>query len=168
MGRFLALILAILGGVAGTQAPGYTLQYMQNLNGQVDALRPTVEKFDEDVKRYGYTRTRALEECTAADGLLEALCDGYADVIRRFVNLKDHLDQLNGASDMMRPLVLARSYKREIVESARKAFKPAVPTTLDGAVYGGGAFVVFWLLLSLVFGGIGSLFGGGRRDQYGY
>ncbi len=166
MGRFFALIFAIAAGIGGSQAPGFTLQYMQNLTGRVDELRPIVQQFDADVGRYGYDRNRALNECNNADGLLEALCSGYATTIRRFIELRDHLDLLTGAKPLTQPIVLARNYKKDIAQSTLNAYEPAVPTTLDGAVYGGGAFVSVWLILSLVFGGIGSLFGGrrGRRE----
>ena len=165
MVRFLAFILAIAGGVAGSQAPAFTDQYMQNLTGRVDELRPTVEQFDENVGRYGYTRQRALEECSNADGLLDALCEGYAEIVRRYAELKAHLDGLKAATSLERPIVLARGYQQDILESTYSAYKPAVPTTMDGAVYGGGGFVGLWALGSLVFGGIGALFGGGRRGR---
>jgi len=166
MGRFLAIVIAIIGGVAGSQAPGFTLQYMQNLTGRVDELRPRVEEFDTNVSRYGYTRARALDECQLADGLLDALCDGYASIVKRYEELQAHLDSLRAATSIERPLVLARSYKRDIVDSTLTEYKPAVPTTVDGAVYGGGGFVGLWLVASILFGVLGSLFGGGRRYAY--
>jgi len=168
MSRFFALVFAIIAGVAGSQAPGFTLQYMQNLTGRVDVLKPIVDEFDQKVQQYGYTRTRALEECKLADGLLEALCSGYAKTMNDYITLKAHLDKLQAASSVMRPITLAQSYRREIVDSAWSAYKPAVPTTTDGAVYGGGSFVIIWLILSILFGGLGSLFGGGRRKDYAY
>lgn len=170
MGRFFALVFAIAVGVGGSQAPGFTLQYMQNLTGRVDELKPIVQQFDDDVGRYGYTRERALDECGNADGLLEALCSGYATTIRRFLTLSAHLADLKAAPPLQQPIVLARSYQQDIVESTWSAYKPAVPTTLDGAVYGGGAFAGAWLIFSILFGGLGALFGGGRRkrDAYGY
>ncbi|MEL6111815.1 MAG: DUF2937 family protein [Pseudomonadota bacterium] len=170
MGRFFATILAIAAGLAGSQAPGFTLQYMQNLTGRVDELRLTVEQFDANVGQYGYTRARAMEECGNADGLLEALCASYASIVTRFEFLAGHLDALTSATDLERPIVLARTYQRDIADSALSAYKPAVPTTIDGAVYGGGSFVGVWALGSLLFGGLGSLFGGRRRqrDAYGY
>ncbi len=165
MGRFFALLLAIIAGIGGSQAPGFTLQYMQNLNGRVDELRPIVRQFDAEVGRFGYDRARALDECSNADGLLEALCSGYSTTIRRFVELSAHLDLLRSTKPLMKPIVLAQNFKKDIVESTRKEFEPAIPATLDGAVYGGGAFVIVWLVFSLLFGGIGSLFGGGRRSR---
>ncbi|MEL6507509.1 MAG: DUF2937 family protein [Pseudomonadota bacterium] len=171
MGRFFAVIFAIAAGLAGSQAPAFTLQYMQNLTGRVDELRSTVEEFDASVGQYGYTRSRAMEECGNADGLLEALCSRYAAIVTRFEFLSTHLDALTSATDLERPIVLARQYEQEIVDSALSAYEPAVPATLDGAVYGGGSFVGVWGIASLVFGGLGSIFGGGRRrdrDAYGY
>ncbi|MEL7202358.1 MAG: DUF2937 family protein, partial [Pseudomonadota bacterium] len=105
-----------------------------------------------------------------ADGLLEALCASYASIVTRFEFLAGHLDALTSATDLERPIVLARTYQRDIADSALSAYKPAVPTTIDGAVYGGGSFVGVWALGSLLFGGLGSLFGGRRRqrDAYGY
>ena len=169
MGRFLAIVLAIAAGLAGSQAPAFTLQYMQNLTGRVDELRPTVEQFDDNVGRYGYTRNRAMEECGNADGLLEALCASYASIVQRYEVLQAHLDALNSATSLERPIVLARNYQRDIVDSTLSAYKPAVPTTLDGAVYGGGAFVGIWIIASILFGGLGAILGGGRRrTAHGY
>jgi hypothetical protein len=164
MGRFLALLLGIAGAALGSQAPGFTLQYMQNLAGRIDELRPIVEQFDADVLAYGYTREQALIECDISTGLLEALCGGYATTIRRFEELTLHMAELEAAGDYVRPLILARSFKRDIIDSVMEEFKPAVPVTVDGAVYAGGGFAVLWGAASFLFGVIGSMFGmGGRR-----
>ncbi len=169
MGRFFALIFAIAAGVGGSQVPGFTLQYMQNLTGRVDVLEPIVKKFDEDVAKYGYTRSRALSECNGSDGLLQALCSSSASTIEQFTQLSKHLAELRAAKPLMKPIALARSFRREIVESAKKEFKPVVPTTLDGAVYGGGAFAFIWLVCTLLFGLLGKLTGRrNRNDGYAY
>ncbi|MGE0409036.1 MAG: DUF2937 family protein [Amphiplicatus sp.] len=162
IGRFLALLMGVAGAAAGSQAPGFTLQYMQNLQGRIDELRPIVEAFDANVAGYGYTREAALAECEAATGLLDALCGGYATTIRRYEALTVHFATLAGAGDLKRPLVLATSYKREIADSVMEQFKPAVPASADGAVYAGGGFGLLWGGLSMIFGLIGSMFGARR------
>lgn len=166
--RFLAALAGIAGAVAGSQAPGFTLQYMQNLTGRVDELRPIVEEFDTNVSKYGYDRARALAECETSTGLLEALCTGYATTIRRFELLSAHLDELKAAGIYVRPLVVIRGVAeqpvfKEIGESVMKEFKPAVPVTLDGAAYAAGGFVTLWGGLSFIFGFLGAIFGVGRR-----
>jgi len=162
IGRFLAVVLGLAGAAFGSQAPGFTLLYMQNLQGRIDELRPIVEQFDADVARYGYTRSSALAECESSTGLLEALCSGYATTIRRFDELVAHMAHLQAASELERPLILAASYKRDIAESVMKEFKPAVPIAADGAIYAGGGFGVVWGGLSLIFGLFGAMAGGRR------
>lgn len=169
MGKFLALVLAIGGALLGSQAPGFTLQYMQNLAGRVAELRPIVEDFDAGIARYGYTREQALAECAQAAGLLDALCEGYETTIRRYMMLSEHLDALEAASDLERPVVLAASYMPDIADSTLDQFKPAVPTTVDGAAYAGGGlagiwgvFSAIWALITMPFRGRGD---GQRRVQ---
>lgn len=162
MGKFLALILGIAGGLLGSQAPGFTLQYMQNLAGRVDQLEQIVEEFDAGIARYGFTREDALEECSVAEGLLDALCDGYEVTVREYLELKEHLEKLRAASDFMRPIELAQDYKPEIGDSVMEEFKPAVPTTTDGAAYAGGGLVGVWGVFSAIWAAISAPF---RRRQ---
>ena len=162
-GRFIAIIFGLAGAAAASQAPGFTLQYMQNLNGRIDELRPIVEQFDNDVAAYGYTRQQAMQECSTADGLLDALCNGYETTIRRYEELTAHYAELTAASDYKRPIVLARGYKRDIVESVYEEFEPAIPVTPHGFVYAGGGFLLLWGGLSFIFGLLGMMFGGGGR-----
>lgn len=163
MGRFLAFLLGVAGALIGSQAPGFTLQYMQNLQGQVDRLSAVVEDFDARVAEKGYSRERALDECRTATDLLDALCDGYAESVDRLIVLRAHLEELNAASDYVRPLVVARTYDQEIGDSVRQQFEPAVPATVHGAVYAGAGFAVAWGLSAFIFGLLGAMLGGGRR-----
>lgn len=163
IGRFIAILMGVLGAAGGTQAPGFTLQYMQNLEGRLAELRPIVRQFDEDVGQYGYTRKQALLECATADGLLEALCNGYETTIRRYEDLSAHMAVLAGAPDLKRPLVLAKEVKRDIAQSVMEQFEPTVTISTSGAAYAGGGFAVLWGGLSFIFGIFGALFRGERR-----
>ena len=58
--RLLSLAAGLAAGVATSQAPGFTLQYMQNLDGRVAELRVIVERFEENIARIGYDRMAAL------------------------------------------------------------------------------------------------------------
>ena len=163
MGRFLAFLLGAAGALIGSQGPGFTLQYMQNLQGRVDELRPIVEQYDANVAAYGYSRAQAMDECRSAEKLLDALCDGYETTVDRFETLTAHLSELEAAGDYVRPLVLARSHQRDIALSVYEQFEPAIPATVHGAVYAAGGFALIWGLASFLFGMIGAMFGGGRR-----
>ena len=163
MGRFLAFILGIAGAVIASQAPSFTNQYMQNLQGRIDELKPIVEEFDANVSGYGYTRDSAMAECNVATGLLDALCETYVTTVRRYELLTVHIAELEAAGDYVRPLILAKTQIRDVTESVYKQFEPAVPATVHGAVYAAGGFAVAWGASSFLFGLLGAMFGGGRR-----
>jgi len=163
VGRLLAFLLGIAGAVLGSQGPGFTLQYMQNLQGRVDELRPIVEEFDGNIAAYGYSREQALGECKTAAGLLDALCKSYVSAVERYEILTAHMAELEAASETVRPLVLARTQMRDISTSVYEQFKPAIPATVDGVIYAGGGFAVLWGGSSFLFGLLGALAGGGRR-----
>jgi len=163
VGRFLAFILGIGGALIASQGPGFTLQYMQNLQGRVDELRPIVEEFDAKIGEHGYTREKAMAECSTATGLLDALCSTYRTTVTRYGLLTVHLAELDAATDWTRPIVLARSYYRDIAESVYEQYEPAIPATIHGAAYAGGGFAVLWGGASFLFGILGAMFGGGRR-----
>ena len=162
MGRFLAFLLGIAGAVIGSQGPGFTLQYMQNLEGRISELETVVEDFDANIAQYGYNRERALNECRGADGLLDALCVGYVAAVERYELLTAHMAELESVSDLVRPLILARKQLPDITQSVYEQFKPAVPATTDGLVYGGGGFAVLWGGSSFLFWLIGGMFGARR------
>lgn len=158
LGRLLALIVGAAAAVAASQGPAFTDQYIQNLTGRIDELRPIVEEFDAKVSEYNYTRASAMAECSTAEGLLDALCSTYETVVERYEMLTLHMAELNAATIWTRPLVLARTYKKDIAESVYSVFKPAVPATPEGFAYGGGGFLAGFLALSLIFGILGGLF----------
>ena len=162
MGRLLAFLLGIAGAVLGSQGPGFTLQYMQNLQGQIDSLKVTVEEFDANVGAYGYSRERAVSECGGATGLLDALCETYVSAVARYELLTAHMAQLEAVDDTVRPLILARSQIRDVTVSTYEQYKPAVPATVDGLIYGGGGFAVLWGGASFLFGLLGAMTGGRR------
>lgn len=162
MGRFIAFLLGVAGGLIGSQGPGFTLQYMQNLQGRVDELAAVVEQYDANVAAYGYVRESAIAECRTATDLLDALCEGYETAVERLEVLSAHLAELDSASDYVRPLILARSFDRQITDSVRKQFEPAIPTTVHGGVYAAGGFGVLWGLSAFLFGLLGAMFGARR------
>lgn len=162
MGRFLAFLLGVAGGLIGSQGPGYTLQYMQALQSSVDTLETVVEDYDANIAEYGYVREQAIAECRTATDLLDALCTGYETAVDRLEGLTAHLAELEAANDYVRPLILARTFDRQIADSVRKQFEPAIPATVHGGVYAAGGFGVLWGLSAFLFGLLGAMFGGRR------
>ncbi len=163
MGKFLAFIMGIAGALGMSQAPSFTNQYMQNLTGRIDELKPLVEQFDERVQEAGYTRAAAMTECAGSDGLLNALCKTYEEAVRRYELLVTHKAEIVDENAYVQPLMAAKGVQKDIAESVWSEFKPSVPATTVGAAYGGGGFVGFWAIGRMLFGLLGAPF---RRNRY--
>ena len=148
--RYLALLCGIAGAIVTSQLPGFTLQYMQNLNGRLDELEPIVDEFEADVLVYNYTLEEALEECIFATGLFDALCESFEDIVFRYEELLHHYEELSEASDYRRPFVLMKSSRQEIIASVWEEFEPAVPVSNHGLVYTGCGFFTFFAGLSIL------------------
>lgn len=163
--RIISTLAGAAGAIAVSQAPGFTQQYMQNLEGRVDELRTIVERFDASIAAIGYDRDRAVEECLDAQQLLGALCDGVTQDIARYETLVAHQAELLSAAPWARPVVLAKNPQTDIAKSAYERFEPAVPATPTGAGYAGAGFAGGWGILTIVLGLITAPFRR-RREAY--
>lgn len=148
--QYLCILVGIAGGVLFSQLPGFTVQYMQNLNGRLDELEPIVEEFRMDVAVYNYTLESALEECEYAHGLLDALCETFEDILLRYQELRQHQEDLHEISPYIRPIQLLRTVHGDIASSVWEEFEPVVPTSDHGLVYLGVGFLTAFVLLQAI------------------
>lgn len=163
-GQFVARIAGLAALFAGSQAPGFTQAYMQNLSGRVDELGAIVRQYDAiasdlETTREGYVddlRAAGRESTDKTAGVIETTYD-------RYTALSAQLEALRATDPMRRPIILARSSDREIAASAMEEFRPTVPLTADGFAYALGAGTFVWGALAAIFGIIGGMFGMGRR-----
>jgi len=58
--RRLALAIAVLTGLIGSQGPEFGQQYRQRLGGALDELNRIVSEFDEEARGQDLTRAEAL------------------------------------------------------------------------------------------------------------
>ncbi|WOI53696.1 DUF2937 family protein [Parvularcula sp. LCG005] len=159
LGRLLAMVLGVAGVVAGSQAPNFTTHYMQNLEGRIDELGRIVRSIDSDRESIGYTREMAAETCAGTnEPLFKTDCVRNETIIARFEKLVASQMALRNASDLMRPIVLARTHDVEIAENTAKEFEIAVPVTPDAAAYGGGLGAGLWAIFRVIFGILGAPF----------
>ena len=148
---YLNILVGILGAVLVSQLPGFTLQYMHNLNGRLDELEPIVEELRFDIAVYNYTVETALVECDTAGGLLDAFCETFEEILIRYQELLDHYNDLESTSPYIRPFRLLKTIHQDIAESVMEEFEPAVPTSDSGLVYAGVGFLVFWVGIQVLF-----------------
>ena len=61
LARRLALAIAVLAGLIGSQAPEFAQQYRQRLGGALEELNRIVSEFDAEVQRQNLSRAEALK-----------------------------------------------------------------------------------------------------------
>lgn len=165
IGQFFARLLGVFGIVAGSQGPGYTLQYLQNLNGRVDELAAIVAQYDGIVDSLGLSRGEYLEDMRAAGRETAGrTADVIADTFARYDRLSGQLARLRQAEPMMRPVVLAQSYDPDIASSVMQEFNWTLPLSPEGAAYAIGGGTALWGGPAALFSLIGGLFG--TRTRY--
>jgi hypothetical protein len=145
--RMVAMFMGGLGAVGASQAPEFAQQYAQRLGGAVDELRIVVENFDQDARKSGLSREAGIQRLeSASDTFVVKRGQSTRDTIRRFESLSGQKRAMEAPDVLTRVGAMVKDYDPMIAEQAMKAFKPAVPLTLEGAFFGllgflGGAAV---------------------------
>ena len=139
--------LAVLGGLGlaavFAQFPEYAQQYEQRLGGAVDELRIIVADFDADAQKFGLSREEALHHyAVSPDTFLVARGTSMASTLARYAKLSAQLSDLAGADPWTRATHLNDYLDTQISAQALAAFKPAVPVTLEGAMWGLAGFAL--------------------------
>lgn len=166
MGSALARILVIFAGLMGAislaQFPEFSQQYLQRLAGKVDGLTEVTAQFDASAAANGLSREGALRQLAGT----EALEAQQADMRAAFAlqeRLSVDLERLRAASPLAR-LAMPRAFADETLLAATYAdYRPAMPTTLDGAICAAIGYLVASTLLGTVFALLRRLFGARRR-----
>ncbi len=155
--RVLIVAAGLMGAVAASQVPEIMQQYQQRLGGAVQELTRVVERFDADAASEGLTREAALARYDdVEDGFIGKRGASMKVALDRFERIKAHRQALVDAAMLERPALFVKYRDPSLFAGAIDDYRPAVPTTTEGALY---AFVGF------VFGaGFASfLIGGWRR-----
>jgi hypothetical protein len=115
--------VAAAGGAATfSQLPEFVQQYLQRLGGHRDeALR-----FVQMLKAQGMEASNAI--LVAAEDRAAALVHAS--------------NAISGADDFSRPVVLLRYLDLDIARATFEIFRPAVPLTPSGLVYGGIGLII--------------------------
>lgn len=151
--RAALLCASLIVGAGAAQLPEYTQQYVQRLGGAVDALRDVTADFDASAKSAGLTREAALAQMTGTP-FLEARQQDMRRTFARYDSLSQQLITLQGAPAGARTLAILRGPDREVAAAAYAAFRPALPATAEGLLFGGAGFLGAGALIS----GLGRVF----------
>jgi hypothetical protein len=136
----LILAASLATGVAGSQFPEFSQQYLQRLGGQYDALSQIARDFDASASNAGLTRDAALAEIRGS-----TFSDAHrADMQRAFARLERvtaDLALLRAASPLERMALPHRFRDSETLSATWADFRPAVPLTIEGAMATGIGFL---------------------------
>ncbi len=126
--RRLALAIAVLAGLIGSQGPEFAQQYRQRLGGALEELNRIVAEFDAEAARGNLTRIEALGRLERNDDPLarERGAD-MSEAIDRDRRLNEQIEAMNSAGQLMRLYVVATNFDPRIARSALDNYEPAEP-----------------------------------------
>jgi hypothetical protein len=145
-------VLCVLGAVLFSQAPEFMQQYLQRLGGHLAEARRQFAQFEEIAKQAGKNvHELAAQYAANADPAVVSMGKLVDDAELRVSALTSAEAALRDASVWTRPFVFVRDLDWEIARGTGNIFKPAVPTTLEGLLYGLiGVIVILGLYHGLV------------------
>ena len=153
MRRMLATVGGLALGLCFSQFPEYAQQYEQRLGGAVDELKILVDDFDADAQRFGLNRHDALQRYNSShDEFLVARGSSMQRTLERYTRLNADLGHLQGAGPLQRIAHLNDYLDSDIGARALAAYKPAVPVTAEGFMWGIGGFLLGYLIVSAFIG----------------
>ncbi|MDR1789341.1 MAG: DUF2937 family protein [Opitutaceae bacterium] len=126
----------VLGAIVFSQAPEFMRQYLQRLGGHLDEARRILAQFKQAAAEAGASLPDYTAKLSGSDdSLIAALGGKLAGVAARADALAGSEEALRTASLFKRPFVFIANLDVEIAWGALKAYRPAVPATVEGAVY---------------------------------
>lgn len=151
--RALVLALGVAGGLAGSQFPEFSQQYLQRLGGAVDALEDVVADFDASATAVGLDRAGALAQMRGTPFMERRRID-MARTFARYDALRRDLAMLEGEGPFMRAYRLPYMSDPEIARAAWAVYQPAMPLTFAGLSFAGAgallAGLLGWALLRML------------------
>ena len=140
-------VLCAGGAVLFSQAPEFMQQYTQRLGGHLDEARLHLAKYEELAREAKLTLNAYIARINADPDTSIARIGGVVgDLAARVRELADAQAALQGASVFTRPFAFFAHLDSQIAQNAWGAFKPAVPTTVEGLVYAAAGIAVALLL----------------------
>lgn len=137
-------ILCVAGAVAFSQAPEFMQQYLQRLGGHLDEATLKLREYEGAAAQAGETvEAFAARAQASADSVVARMGDLVARQIDRVDELSAAVAALRDAAPWSRPFVFFEHLDVEIARGTWTFFKPAVPTTFEGALYAAAGMVVF-------------------------
>ena len=113
--RRLALAIALLAGLIGSQGPEFAQQYRQRLGGAVEELNRIVAEFNAEVQSENLTPAEGLSRLDqSADPLVRQRGEDMVETIDRDNRLREQLQGMIAAGPLTRLYVMAKDFDPHI------------------------------------------------------
>jgi hypothetical protein len=143
--RRLALAIALIAGVIGSQGPEFAQQYRQRIGGALDELKRILAEFDAETAREGMTPAQGVQRLEGnRDLLARERGEDMAQTIDRARRLEEQLEAMTSAGPLKRLYVMAKDFDPQIARRALDNFEPAAPLSLEAAAAAGLAAAWGW------------------------
>jgi hypothetical protein len=148
--RRLALAIAIIAGLLGSQGPEFAQQYRQRIGGALDELKRIVADFDADAAREGLTPPRAIGRLEQNnDPLARERGQRMAQTIVRADRLQEQFDAMQSSGPLKRLYVMVKDFDPEIARRSFDSYEPAAPLTFEALAAAGFAAIWGWVATHL-------------------
>jgi hypothetical protein len=149
--RRLALVIAVLAGLIGSQGPEFAQQYRQRLGGALEELNRIVSEFDDEVQRRNLTRAGGLSQLEHNDdSLARERGKDMRKAIDRDQRLNEQIEAMNSAGPLTRLFVVAMNFDPEIARGALNNYEPAAPLSFGALAAASLAALCGWAATLLV------------------
>jgi hypothetical protein len=143
--RWLALAIALIAGLVGSQGPEFAQQYRQRTGGALDELKRIVAAFDAEAASEQLTAPQAIGRLQQnRDPLARERGHDMAETIARADRLEEQLTAMQSAPPLDRLYVFVKDFDPEIGRRTLENFEPAVPLSLEALVVAACAAFVGW------------------------
>jgi exonuclease VII large subunit len=145
LARRLALAIAMLAGLIGSQGPEFAQQYRQRIGGALDELKRMVAEFDAETASEHLTPAQGLSRLEAnSDPLARERGEDMAETMDRARRLEEQLEAMAAAGPLKRLYVMVKDFDPQIARRTLDNYEPAAPLSLEALTAGGLAAAWGW------------------------
>jgi Protein of unknown function (DUF2937) len=149
--RRLAVAIALIAGVIGSQGPEFAQQYRQRMGGAVDELERIVAQFGAAAAGQGLTQAQAAGRLEQnAEPLAQEQGKDMVQTIARANRFEKELEEMRSAGPLRRIYVMAKDFDPEIARHTLDNYEPAAPLSLEAVIAAGLAAILAWGATHLV------------------
>ncbi len=145
LARRLALAIALIAGLIGSQGPEFAQQYRQRLGGALDELRRIVAEFEAETATERLSPSEGVKRLEAdSDPLARRRGEDMERTIERAARLQEQLEAMASAGPLKRLYVTIKDFDPQIAQRTIDNYEPATPLTFEALVTAGVAALVGW------------------------